>query len=525
MKCPNCDSEMIAGEKYFICEECFTKLPIEKSTSFRDANLIRSKDTIPFYHLPPEWIQDAKQNPDAMVVISQMNQKIIHINTSALNMFNCKIEQIENTYWNKWLFWDSKQDEDDFMNEFANQGLVENRIVGVRQRDNNKIPAVMSALSVILFDEKSILCILHPQYALLNPQEILIQSERKYRVLYESIRDGIALWTIDGRMIECNSAFAETLGYEMEEMKSVTISEVILSENIQLIDEAQKGHPVYFEGLLTECRKKGGEIIDTSLTFWIGNEIIELKATMWTVIRDMTELLRTQKQLSEEREKYRTIFEGTSEAILIIDPENFEIVEANPAALELYQYTKKEILTKKITELSAEPEKTDATLKDMLGEGKTKKVPLRWYKTKEGIEIPLEITLSCIILKGEQVVCVIIRDISETIKQQEKQLMILAKMKTMFKEVNEFAELVESDNFPNKPSEHITEFGISNQEERVVFYVLQGMRNKEIAGVLSINEDTVKKHLYSVYKKLHINSRIELVNLIRKKNIGVKSYH
>ncbi|MGD9329186.1 MAG: LuxR C-terminal-related transcriptional regulator [Cyclobacteriaceae bacterium] len=59
---------------------------------------------------------------------------------------------------------------------------------------------------------------------------------------------------------------------------------------------------------------------------------------------------------------------------------------------------------------------------------------------------------------------------------------------------------------------------ISVRERDVIKLLRKGFRNKEIAGQLFVSEGTVKKHIYNVFQKLGVNSRIELLNFLR--NVG-----
>jgi DNA-binding CsgD family transcriptional regulator/PAS domain-containing protein len=52
---------------------------------------------------------------------------------------------------------------------------------------------------------------------------------------------------------------------------------------------------------------------------------------------------------------------------------------------------------------------------------------------------------------------------------------------------------------------------ITRREHEVILLILRGMSNREISNHLSIAEVTVKKHLTSVYRKLRITSRRELL--------------
>lgn len=56
--------------------------------------------------------------------------------------------------------------------------------------------------------------------------------------------------------------------------------------------------------------------------------------------------------------------------------------------------------------------------------------------------------------------------------------------------------------------------GLSNREIEVVMHVSKGQTNKEIASQLFITEKTVKFHLTSIYKKLNLKSRAQLIVMI-----------
>lgn len=51
----------------------------------------------------------------------------------------------------------------------------------------------------------------------------------------------------------------------------------------------------------------------------------------------------------------------------------------------------------------------------------------------------------------------------------------------------------------------------TDRERQIIDLLLQGMTNKQIAKTLGIAEDTVKKHLQHVYKKLGVRRRALLI--------------
>lgn len=53
---------------------------------------------------------------------------------------------------------------------------------------------------------------------------------------------------------------------------------------------------------------------------------------------------------------------------------------------------------------------------------------------------------------------------------------------------------------------------LSPREYEILELLVRGRLYKEIAVVLEISQETVRKHVYNVYKKLHINNRVEAYN-------------
>jgi DNA-binding NarL/FixJ family response regulator len=75
------------------------------------------------------------------------------------------------------------------------------------------------------------------------------------------------------------------------------------------------------------------------------------------------------------------------------------------------------------------------------------------------------------------------------------------------KQVTSMAKFVEtSASKPLRPVETLTQ-----REKTIISYLMQGWRNREIAQQLTITEQTVKNHLRSIYDKVGVSDRLELV--------------
>jgi DNA-binding NarL/FixJ family response regulator len=69
----------------------------------------------------------------------------------------------------------------------------------------------------------------------------------------------------------------------------------------------------------------------------------------------------------------------------------------------------------------------------------------------------------------------------------------------------------------NKPADkHIVDTSslsvLSNREKEILELLARGMLYKEIAASLFISQETVRKHVYHIYEKLHVNNRVEAIN-------------
>ena len=71
------------------------------------------------------------------------------------------------------------------------------------------------------------------------------------------------------------------------------------------------------------------------------------------------------------------------------------------------------------------------------------------------------------------------------------------------------------------PSTSHPEQGLSKKEREIIMLIGQGCRNREIAGAMSISEETVKSHISRIFRKKNINCRSQLVPLAMKLKLAV----
>jgi NarL family two-component system response regulator LiaR len=56
---------------------------------------------------------------------------------------------------------------------------------------------------------------------------------------------------------------------------------------------------------------------------------------------------------------------------------------------------------------------------------------------------------------------------------------------------------------------------LTQREREVLHYLSKGMTYKEISDIITVSPETVKKHLKNIYRKLHVQNKIEALNKVK----------
>jgi PAS domain S-box-containing protein len=130
----------------------------------------------------------------------------------------------------------------------------------------------------------------------------------------------------------------------------------------------------------------------TATSSWIDMTLALLLTTvvLSLVLRGLNDALTLARQ---NEDRYRQLFEAESDAIFLIENQSGRILEANDAACVMYGYSREALLTKKNTDLSAEPEDTQrVTRETQAPTDQVVTIPLRLHRKKDGTVFSVEIT-------------------------------------------------------------------------------------------------------------------------------------
>ncbi len=126
------------------------------------------------------------------------------------------------------------------------------------------------------------------------------------------------------------------------------------------------------------------------------------------IATDVTDRKRSEEALKESEEKYRNLFEAESDALLLIERETENILDVNQAAVNLYGYSRNELLSMTIADLLSKSEQLNN-----LSENRELLSPFPFFSKKNGTVFPAEVKISAFRWKDQSVRIVSIRDITQ----------------------------------------------------------------------------------------------------------------
>ncbi|MCB9134573.1 MAG: sensor domain-containing diguanylate cyclase [Anaerolineales bacterium] len=280
-----------------------------------------------------------------------------------------------------------------------------------------------------VFGKLLLYSIVHDITPLVLAEKALRDSEQKNRQVLKNL--GVAVCILQaGQFVFANDTCARWLGSSTEMLLGVGISNLNCSPAVR--QALQTRYQELMEGSLMEhaweLRLQNGSkeswfLIQSSRVCWE-----EAPATL-TVAHDITERKMMEQALRESEDRYRQLFEAESDAVFLIENATGQILEANSAAVTLYGYSRVEILVRKNSDLSAEPEETRrVTRSTPIQFEQVIHIPLRWHRKKDGTVFPVEITGRFFQWQGRGVHIAAIRDITFRCQAEEK---ILAQQKQL----------------------------------------------------------------------------------------------
>jgi two-component system, cell cycle sensor histidine kinase and response regulator CckA len=230
----------------------------------------------------------------------------------------------------------------------------------------------------------------------LEQENRLRESERRFRETFERAGVGIAHLSIDGRWLRVNTQLSAMLGYTEDELLAHDFRELAHPDDAAAATESLRrlvAGEIPSYTIEKRFRRKDGSFLWVSATSSIVYDAEGRPEYRISIMRDISDRKNAEEALRRSEEDYRTLFENSNDAILVIDPIDGTIVAANHEASSMYGQPLGSLIGASIGQLSDDPEKGRNHARQ-LSESVPKVAFTTTHIGADGAAIELEITLT-----------------------------------------------------------------------------------------------------------------------------------
>ena len=260
-------------------------------------------------------------------------------------------------------------------------------------------------------------------------EEALQEAEERYHAIFEQAADSIVLVDVEtGALVEFNDRAYQNLGYSRKEFQKFKIADFEAIDSAREVAKRikkiiEQGSDVFD----TQHRTKGGEIRDIQISaraIGIGGR--DFVQAIW---RDITERKRAKEALEESEERYSALLNlggEVGEAIVMLqDTEQGDAIQTFVSNdwPHITGYSRKELLSMSFLDL-LHPQHRQASLKRHKRKMSGEIIPGLFEMsiiTKDGTEVPVEVTSVYTIYQGQRANVAFIRDITERKQAEERE--------------------------------------------------------------------------------------------------------
>ena len=257
-------------------------------------------------------------------------------------------------------------------------------------------------------------------------------NEKHLSLIYDTLSDAIYLLAVEPddcfRFVSVNQAFLAVTGLSREQVVGKRIEQVLPKTAHALViskykEAISENKTVFWEEVSTYPT---GELVSTETVTPVWNAegvCTHLVGTM----HNLTGIRRGEDALQESEEKYRTIYDSSKDAVMMVTPEE-GFLSGNPATIEMFGCKdEKEFISRAPYDLSPQYQPDGK-----LSSGKAKQMMaiamekgshfFEWtHKRMDDQEFPTTVLLTRMELQGRRVLQATVRDITER-KQAEDAL-------------------------------------------------------------------------------------------------------
>jgi len=368
--------------------------------------------------------------------------------------------------------------------------------VRLKRKDGTSFDALMNVSQIHIRGKNLLQTTLQDITKLKKIEEMIRQSEEKYRNLFENAQDVIITHDLRGRISATNKAIEE-YGLRQDQLIGKNILKFVSKKYwpklVKQLSDIAQGNPTEGEiEVITPTGKRNAEYRSSPVRQ--EGKVIGVQ----TVIRDITERKKAEEAIRESEEKFKSIFESAADGLVYLDRLG-SILDINRKALEIFGGARDELLGKNFTRIGIFSHKEILTLaRNFAGILRGKTILLNvTIKNKNGQTISTECSASLLRINDKTMIAAVIRDVTERKKAELAILEGRERFESLFVKNPEATAHVDSKFEVLDVNPRFTElFGYTKEEARGRTLDSLIVPDGKIEEAKELNKKAVKGYVY-----------------------------
>lgn len=146
--------------------------------------------------------------------------------------------------------------------------------------------------------------------------------ERELTLIYDSMRDGFVITDLHGRILRCNDAYCQLIGYTREELLTMNFRDFTPPASLEIDDAViakqilVRGYSDFFE---KEYVTRSGALVPVELRALVVKDDAGNPSGMWAIVRDITDRKKAERILLESQQSTEAILNALMYHIAVVD--------------------------------------------------------------------------------------------------------------------------------------------------------------------------------------------------------------
>ena len=310
------------------------------------------KRTVELRESEQKFFKLFQASPVYMVVTTLKEGRILEVNDAFIKITGFEHEEVIGRTTTEIGLWDNPKDRIRLLKLGKQQGRFRNQSVNLLKKNGERLLMLWSAETIQINDETCFISVLTDITELKKVGKALKESEEKFSKLFQASPAYISLADLEeGRFLAVNHAFEKITGYTQGEVIDRSVYEIGLwadPNDRDKIVKLIKKNPELPPQRISLIRKDG-KVIEG---LWATERIeIDGEDCIITVFDDMTQLMRTKRELRQSEERFLKLFQANPIPNSVTTLEDGRFLEVNDAFVKDIGYRREEVLGRTVGEV------------------------------------------------------------------------------------------------------------------------------------------------------------------------------